>query len=105
MKSKLALIAPCTSALAGSAHAETIYLTAAKMIDPVAGKVVDRPAIVIKDDKIVSVGRAGQICHIVAVDGDPIAKISELGDGASSPSHPDCSAIRPLPRGARHKKR
>src|SRR5580658_1663155 len=61
MKSKLALLAACMSALAGLAHAETIYLTAAKMVDPVAGKVIDKPAIVIKDDRIVSVGTAGSL--------------------------------------------
>jgi len=63
MISKSAVIAACLTALAGipGAHAETIYLTAARMIDPVAGKAVDKPAIVIKDDRIVSVGTAGSL--------------------------------------------
>ncbi len=61
MKSKLAVIAGCLSAFAAVAHAETIYLTAAHMVDPVAGKVVDKPAIIIKDDKIVSVGAAASL--------------------------------------------
>ena len=41
--------------------AETIYLTAAHMVDPVGGKVVNAPAVVIKDDKIVSVGTAASL--------------------------------------------
>jgi imidazolonepropionase-like amidohydrolase len=61
MKSKLAIIAISLSALTGAAHAETIYLTAARMVDPAAGKVVDRPAIVIEDDRIVSVGTADSL--------------------------------------------
>ena len=46
---------------AGSAHAETVYLTAARMIDPVAGRAVENPAVVIVDDKVQSVGRQGQL--------------------------------------------
>ncbi|HEX4508054.1 MAG TPA: amidohydrolase family protein [Alphaproteobacteria bacterium] len=63
MISRTAVVAVCLSALTGipGAQAETIYLTAARMVDPVAGKVVDKPAIVIKDDKIVSVGTAGSL--------------------------------------------
>jgi imidazolonepropionase-like amidohydrolase len=45
----------------GAAHAETIYLTAARMIDPVAGRAVDSPAVVIVDDKVQAVGRQGQL--------------------------------------------
>ena len=41
--------------------AETIYLTAAHMVDPVGGKVVNAPAVVIKGDKIVSVGTAASL--------------------------------------------
>jgi len=63
MTYKLALIVAGLSALTSilPAQAETIYLTAAKMVDPVAGKVVEKPAIVIKDDRIVSVGTAGSL--------------------------------------------
>jgi imidazolonepropionase-like amidohydrolase len=43
------------------AAAETIYLTAAHMVDPAASKVIDSPAIVIKDDRIVSVGTAASL--------------------------------------------
>jgi imidazolonepropionase-like amidohydrolase len=76
MTSKLTLIAACLSAVTSiaTARAETIYLTAAKMVDPVAGKVVDKPAIVIKDDRIVSVGTAGSL----AVPED--ARKIDLGD-------------------------
>jgi imidazolonepropionase-like amidohydrolase len=41
-----------------SARAETIYLTAARMVDPVAGKVIANPAVVITDDKVTAVGTA-----------------------------------------------
>src|SRR6185503_11306827 len=63
MISRTAIVAACLVSLAGTpgAWAETIYLTAARMVDPVAGKVVDKPAIVIKDDRIVSVGTAGSL--------------------------------------------
>ena len=42
--------------IAASAQAETIYLTAARMIDTVAGKAVADPAVVITDDRITAVG-------------------------------------------------
>jgi len=63
MISKLALIVAGLSALPGitAARADTIYLTAARLVDPVAGKMVDKPAVVIKDDRIVSVGTAGTL--------------------------------------------
>jgi imidazolonepropionase-like amidohydrolase len=63
MKSKLAVLAACMSTLTGIAiaNAETIYLTAAKMVDPVAGKVIESPAVIITDDRIVSVGTAGSL--------------------------------------------
>jgi len=46
---------------ASGVRAETIYLTAAHMVDPVAGRVMNAPAVVIKDDKIVSVGTAASL--------------------------------------------
>ena len=48
-------------ALAVSAQAETVYLTAAKMVDPVSGAVITAPAVVIKDDRIVQVGVASSL--------------------------------------------
>ncbi len=42
--------------IATSTQAETIYLTAARMIDTVAGKAVADPAVLITDDRITAVG-------------------------------------------------
>jgi imidazolonepropionase-like amidohydrolase len=63
MKSIVSIAATGLLALASlpAARAETIYLTAAKMVDPASGKVITSPAIVIKDDRIVSVGTAGSL--------------------------------------------
>jgi imidazolonepropionase-like amidohydrolase len=41
---------------AGAAQAETVYLTAGRMIDPVAGRAVERPAVVIVDGLVREVG-------------------------------------------------
>ena len=49
------------SSLAASARADTVYLTAARMIDPASGTVVSAPAVVIKDDRIVQVGPAASV--------------------------------------------
>jgi imidazolonepropionase-like amidohydrolase len=52
----------CGLVLAGAgARAETIYLTAARMVDPAAGKVVADPAVVIVDDRVTAVGTAGAL--------------------------------------------
>ncbi len=42
--------------LSTSAHAETIYLAADKMVDTLSGRVVSRPALLITDGRITSVG-------------------------------------------------
>jgi imidazolonepropionase-like amidohydrolase len=47
--------------LAGAARAETLYITAARMIDPAAGGVVNAPAVIVKDDRIVAVGAASSL--------------------------------------------
>lgn len=39
----------------GTAHAETTYVIAGSLIDPLNGKVVSNPVIEIQDDRIVSV--------------------------------------------------
>jgi imidazolonepropionase-like amidohydrolase len=44
-----------------AAHGETIYLTAARMVDPAAGRVTADPAVVIVDDKVTAVGTAGAL--------------------------------------------
>jgi imidazolonepropionase-like amidohydrolase len=44
-----------------AADAETIYLTAARLVDTQAGKVLADPAVVITDDRVVAVGTAGAL--------------------------------------------
>ena len=64
MKSIIAAIAAslaAVSALPGPASAETIYLTAARMIDPAGGSVLAAPAVIIKDDRVVQVGPAASV--------------------------------------------
>ncbi len=51
-----ALAALCLAAAAG---ADTVVITAARMVDVLAGREVDRPQVVITDGRIASVGRAG----------------------------------------------
>lgn len=48
-------------ACAGAAEAETLFLTAARMVDPAAGRVVERPAIVVADGQITAVGQQGRL--------------------------------------------
>ncbi len=43
------------------AAAETVYLTAGKLVDPVSASVTDRPAFVIEDGKITARGTAGRL--------------------------------------------
>ena len=50
----LLLLAPLPAALAG-----TTVVTAARMIDVLSGRVIDRPQILITDERITSVGRQG----------------------------------------------
>jgi len=59
--------------LTPAAQAETIVVTAARMVDVLAGRELERPQIVITDDRITSVGRQG----------DPVpadARKLDLGD-------------------------
>src|SRR4051812_22761953 len=48
-----------TLLLAAPAHADTVVVTAARMVDVVAGKVVDRPQVTITDGRIAAVGKQG----------------------------------------------
>ena len=48
-------------AMATGARAETLYLTAARLVDPATGTVIAAPAVVIKDDRIVQVGPAASV--------------------------------------------
>jgi hypothetical protein len=45
--------------LASNARAETIVVTAARMVDVLTGREVERPQIIITNDRIVAVGRQG----------------------------------------------
>jgi imidazolonepropionase-like amidohydrolase len=45
--------------LSSACRAETIYLTAARLVDPVGGRVTSDPAVVITGDRITAVGVAG----------------------------------------------
>ena len=49
------------SALATPALADTVVVTADRMVDVVAGRYVDRPAVVITDGRIAAVGRQGAV--------------------------------------------
>ena len=52
-----ALAALC---LAPAARADTLIVTAARMVDVLAGREVEHPQIVIAEGRITSVGRAGE---------------------------------------------
>jgi imidazolonepropionase-like amidohydrolase len=47
--------------VATAARAETIYLTADRLVDTAAGKTVDHPAVVITDDRVTAVGTVGAL--------------------------------------------
>jgi imidazolonepropionase-like amidohydrolase len=53
------MIALGLALLAGTAHAETVVVTAAHLIDVLAGKEVDRPQVTIVDGRITNVGHQG----------------------------------------------
>jgi imidazolonepropionase-like amidohydrolase len=55
----LAAAALCSLCLTTSARADTLVVTAARMIDVLAGREIEHPQIVITNGRIVSVGRAG----------------------------------------------
>lgn len=46
---------------APAAMAETVYLTAERMVDPASGRVIEAPALVIEDGKIVKTGTAASL--------------------------------------------
>ena len=52
-------VAMLTALLATAAHADTVVVTADRMVDVVAGRVVEKPVVVITDGRIVSVGTQG----------------------------------------------
>ena len=51
-----AAVAVLTVATGGAALAETLVVTAARMVDVERGRYVDRPVVVVTDGRIVSVG-------------------------------------------------
>jgi imidazolonepropionase-like amidohydrolase len=50
------------SVIAAAAHADTVVVTADKMIDVLAARVVDRPQVTIVDGRITAVGTQGAPC-------------------------------------------
>ncbi|MEH6588927.1 MAG: amidohydrolase family protein [Halioglobus sp.] len=56
---RLLALAACMTSV--PVWAETIYLTADKMVDVVNGRLIDNPALVIEDERIVAVGQAGSL--------------------------------------------
>jgi imidazolonepropionase-like amidohydrolase len=59
--------------VATAAQAETVYLTAARMIDPAAGRAVDRPAVLIVD------GLVSQVSNQAAMSVPAGARVIDLG--------------------------
>ncbi|HEY2048951.1 MAG TPA: amidohydrolase family protein [Caulobacteraceae bacterium] len=52
----------CLAGMMGAAaKAETLYITAARMVDPVAGRVIQGPAVIVQDDKVTAVGPAASL--------------------------------------------
>src|SRR5688572_27187874 len=62
MKLKFALAAVGAAALmAGAASAKTVAVSADRMVDVVAGRVVERPLVIVTDGGITAVGAQGQL--------------------------------------------
>jgi len=59
--SKLAATAAAITAMTATAFAGDIYISADAMIDTVAGKRVEKPAIIVRDHHIVAVGKQGRL--------------------------------------------
>ena len=57
----LSLAAGVTLFLCGAASGETLYVTAARMIDPAAGRVIDAPALIIEDGVVTASGSAASL--------------------------------------------
>ncbi len=55
------LVAAALLATASAASADTVAITAARMIDVVAGRTVDNPVVIATDGRITAVGRAGAV--------------------------------------------
>jgi imidazolonepropionase-like amidohydrolase len=55
------LLAGISLLAAAPASAQTLYLTAARLVDPAAGRVVESPAVIVEDGKVTAVGAAGSL--------------------------------------------
>lgn len=55
------LVTAVALAMAAPVSAETVMITADRMVDVLTGRMVDQPAIVVTDGRIVSVGRQGSV--------------------------------------------
>lgn len=55
------VIAALLTCLAAPAAAETVLVTADRMLDVAAGRYVERPAILVRDGRIAAVGRQGEV--------------------------------------------
>lgn len=61
MKTQLFAVSAVLTALGGAASAETVYLTADRLLDPASGRVTQNAAVIIEDGVIVAVGTAGAV--------------------------------------------
>ena len=59
MKNHMTLCAALTLCTAGAAHADTVVVTADRMLDVIAGRVVEHPQITITDGRITRCGTQG----------------------------------------------
>lgn len=78
---RLVLIALCLGVVGGSLQAETVYVKAAKLVDPIEGKLLDDPLVAIDGERITAVD-FGE----VAPEG---AQIIDLGDATLLPGLAD----------------
>lgn len=82
-KTQIAFGVAVAAVLAGTAHAETVYLTAGKLVDPATGRTVSNPAIIMTDGVVSERGTANRL---KAPDG---ATVVDLGDATLLPGFID----------------
>lgn len=70
---KLAIFSGALALAAGDAAAQTVYVTASRMVDPAAGRVVENPALVIEDGVI---AKAGTSASLAAPEGARIVDLT-----------------------------
>lgn len=54
---KLAIIALAAAAAAGATHAQTVAISADRLVDVVSGRVIEQPVVLVQGDRIAAVGR------------------------------------------------